>query len=75
MLTSIDRNGITQRVVHRWEEDVIGQVVTPKPIHDWKAWREAKLAAKAKAVLPDGLSRLQRERLEKKLKKGKLKVV
>jgi hypothetical protein len=49
-------------------------VVTHKPI-DWKAWREARLSAKAKAVLPDGLSRLQRERTLKKAKKGTLRAV
>lgn len=61
VLTSIDHRGITQRVVHHWKEDQIGQPITPLPIA-WKAWREARLAA----IVPEGLSRLQRERMAKK---------
>jgi hypothetical protein len=72
LLTSITRDGITQRVVHRWEEDAIGQIVKPRPI-DWKAWRAAR--AVAAAAIPLGLSRLQRERMEKKARKGTLRAV
>jgi hypothetical protein len=72
LLTSIDCRGITQRVVHHWQEDQIGQPITPLPIA-WKAWREARVAAKIAAIVPDGLSRLQRGRMEKKARKGTLR--
>ncbi|MDO8398095.1 MAG: hypothetical protein Q7T45_09775 [Bradyrhizobium sp.] len=72
LLTSIDRTGITQRVLHRWTEDKVGEVVTPRPI-DWKAWRASRVVAGA--AIPEGLSRLQRERMEKKARKGTLRAV
>jgi hypothetical protein len=31
-LTSIDRNGVTQRIVHRWREDKVGEFIKPLPI-------------------------------------------
>jgi hypothetical protein len=41
MLTSIDRRGITQRVVHHWIEDKIDQPIRPLPI-DFAQWRAAR---------------------------------
>ena len=35
LLTTIDKTGMTQRVVHRWTEDHVGEVIKPKAI-DWK---------------------------------------
>lgn len=72
LLTSIDATGISQRVLHRWGEDRVGSVVTPEPI-DWRPWRAAWSGSPA-AAIPHGLSRLQRERMEKKARKGTLRV-
>lgn len=69
VLTSIDKQGITQRVLHHWKEDEVGELITPPPIN-WKAWREARTVGAAN--IPAGLSRLQRERMEKKARKGTL---
>lgn len=74
LLTSIDRRGITQRVLHRWAEDQVGQTIAPKPIN-WRSWRAEREKAFAVAVIPEGMSRLKRDMLEKKLRKGKLRVV
>jgi hypothetical protein len=50
-------------VLKRWP-DVIGEKIEPEPI-DWAKWRAEHLPA-----VPPGLSRLQRERMEKKARKG-----
>lgn len=71
-LTTIDASGVKQRIVHRWNEDVPGKPIRPQPI-DWKAWRSRKVISAA--AIPAGLSRLQRERMEKKARKGKLRAV
>lgn len=72
LLTSITKDGVSQKVVHRWLEDRVGETIKPLPI-DWKSWRASKVIA---AVgIPEGLSRLQRERLEKKARKGTLRAV
>jgi hypothetical protein len=73
LLTSITRDGVSQKVVHRWTEDRIGELISPLPI-DWKAWRAARTVAAAGIDL-SGLSRLQRERMEKKARKGTLRSV
>jgi hypothetical protein len=44
VLTSIDASGVTQKTLHVWEEDVVGDPITPLPI-DWKAWRTALTAS------------------------------
>jgi hypothetical protein len=41
MLTTFTAESVTQRVVHRWEEDKIGELVKPAEI-DWAAWRERR---------------------------------
>lgn len=61
VLTSVTSSGVTQHVVHHWAEDVIGARIRPRPV-DWRAWH----AAHPRHV---GLSRLQRERLEKRAAK------
>lgn len=60
-LTVISAAGITQRVVLRWA-DSIGQPIDP-----------AATAVSSRPAVPEGLSRLQRERYEKKLRKGTLR--
>jgi len=40
-LTSIDRNGVTQRIVHRWKEDEVGEFIRPLPI-DYDEWLAAR---------------------------------
>jgi hypothetical protein len=43
-LTSIDRNSVTQRVVHRWREDKVGEFIRPLPI-DYDEWLAARSPA------------------------------
>jgi hypothetical protein len=69
LLTTITPDKINQEIVHRWSEDQIGELIEPAPINDWAAWR----AALSTAEIPTGLSRLQRERMEKKARKGTLR--
>jgi hypothetical protein len=69
LLSTVARGGmITQRVIHRWPDE-IGEQILPVEIDDWKAWRQALTLKR----IPSGLSRLQRERFEKKAKKGTLR--
>jgi hypothetical protein len=42
LLTSVDADGVQQKIVHVWEEDEVGEPITPLPI-DWAAWRAARL--------------------------------
>jgi hypothetical protein len=65
-LTTVWPDKIEQRILHRWP-DVIGELINPGPI-DWTAFRESLDRA-----IPDGLSRLQRDRMRKKLAKGTLR--
>jgi hypothetical protein len=51
-----------------WDDET-GEPITPEPI-DWAQWRPEHLPASA---LPPGLSRLQRERMEKKARKRTLR--
>jgi hypothetical protein len=44
VLTSIDVSGVTQKTLHVWEEDVVGELIEPLPI-DWKAWRADRTVA------------------------------
>jgi hypothetical protein len=37
-LTTITKAGLTQRIVHTWPEDKVGEPIQPAPI-DWAAWR------------------------------------
>jgi hypothetical protein len=53
----------------RWN-DTIGEPTTPEPI-DWAKWRAEHLPSPP--APPPGLSRLQRERMEKKMRKGTLR--
>jgi hypothetical protein len=69
LLTTITPDRVEQKIVHRWAEDQIGELIEPTPIANWKAWR----AALSTADIPTGLSRLQRERMEKKARKGTLR--
>jgi hypothetical protein len=41
-LTTVTRDGVQQRVVHRWPEDKVGERIEPRPI-DWAAWRAARV--------------------------------
>lgn len=61
VLTTVTAEGVTQRVVHRWEEDKAGEPIKPRPI-DWEVWREKRATA--------GMSWLQRQRYLKKMKKA-----
>ena len=69
ILTTVTRGGVEQRVVHTWPEDKVGRPIRPRPI-DWVAWR-----AERSGVKLSGLSRLQRERMLKKARKGTLRAL
>jgi hypothetical protein len=47
LLTSVDRNGVTQRRVHEWPEDKVGELIKPPPM-DWLKWRAEREGAQAK---------------------------
>jgi hypothetical protein len=70
LLTTVTAESVTQSVMHRWTEDQVGQIVTPRPIN-WTSWRASR--AVAQAGIPEGLSPLQRARMEKKARKGTLR--
>lgn len=70
-VTTLTKEGVTSRCIHRWEEDEIGEFITPAEI-DWQAWRHRRSGPES-VVNVDGLSRLQRERMLKKAKKGTLR--
>jgi hypothetical protein len=61
LLTSVDRAGVSQRKVHTWSEDEVGELIMPLPI-DWRKWRaDREVAARGNAnVFPN---RHQRRRL------------
>ncbi len=71
LLTTIKPGGeIVQRVIHRWEEDRVGELVEPRPI-DWPAWRAARVRAVAEAAGESPLRRQMRERREAKRARGR----
>jgi hypothetical protein len=72
-LTTVTPDEIAQRVLDRWP-DKIGEAIQPGPI-DWPKWRAERVSRKVAESVPDGLSRLQRERLMKKARKGTLRAV
>lgn len=41
LLTTVTRDGISQRVMHRWGEDEVGKAIHPRPI-DWESWRASR---------------------------------
>lgn len=70
-LTTITPETIEQRIIVRWEDDQIGRTIEPQPVTDWAAWRAER--APISNVDLTGLSRLQRERMLKKARKGTLR--
>jgi hypothetical protein len=66
-LTTITPTGIQQRILTRWDEDKIGELIRPRTI-DWAKWR-----AEHSLATPAGLSPLKRRMLEKKQRKGTLR--
>jgi hypothetical protein len=38
LLTSVDRNGVSQRRIHEWPDEV-GKIIEPGPPPDWAKWR------------------------------------
>ena len=62
LLTTINREAVTQRVLHRWKEDKIDAHVEPGPI-DWQSWVAAHLPLAApppqrRVVLPVNYGRM-----------------
>jgi hypothetical protein len=83
-VTTVTPDGISQRILSRWP-DKTGELICPSP-PDWEKWKtdhwkclgygqaapSPHMSAHVAAIVPDGLSRLQRRRMEKKIRKGKL---
>jgi hypothetical protein len=72
MLTTINRQGIAQRVLHHWEADEVGKPISPAPM-DWKAWRAAHAGSSClknssdttvSSAAASGLTRQQRRALD-----------
>ncbi|MGY4501095.1 hypothetical protein ACVWYH_005026 [Bradyrhizobium sp. GM24.11] len=64
LLTSVDQNGASQRRVHAWTEDKVGELIEPQPV-DWLRWRserEAMHDVARKSVVPH-LNRHERRKL------------
>lgn len=60
VLTTVDRNGVSQRRIHTWTEDEPGELIKPPPI-DWKRWRsERERDVSTSAVTPLRLNRRER---------------
>jgi hypothetical protein len=70
-LVTISANGIDRDEIVRTWPDEIGKPITPGKI-DWNAYLAKRLEG---VVNVDGLSRLQRERMLKKAKKGTLRAI
>jgi hypothetical protein len=49
LLSSVTESGISQKIVHRWDEDEIGELIEPRPI-DWQAWRAARMPAASQGI-------------------------
>lgn len=45
LLTRVDGGGVTQRRIHEWPEDCVGEKITPQPI-EWFRWRAEREADK-----------------------------
>jgi hypothetical protein len=69
-MTTITPTDIQQRILTRWEEDKIGELIRPRPIN-WVKWRVEHM--QTKPAIPAGLSPLKRRMLEKKQRKGTLR--
>lgn len=73
-VATVTPDSITQRILHRWIEDVVGEEIRPPP-PNWKAFKAYGSHTPPSNLIPAGLSRLQRERMEKKFRKGTLRAV
>jgi hypothetical protein len=62
-LTRVDHLGVTQRVIHTWDEDRVGERIQPKPITNWAGWRAALVAGRP-------LSRLKLDQIARKQAKA-----
>jgi hypothetical protein len=67
LLTSVDSRGVTQRRIHEWPEDRVGELITPQPI-DWCKWRAehdpAHVSAQIIPISSPPLNRHQRRQLK-----------
>jgi hypothetical protein len=72
LLSTVTRGGkIMQRVIHRWQEDKIGRMIQPEEITDWKQWRTDLTIKNAGGT--NGMSRMKRQMIERKARKGTLR--
>jgi hypothetical protein len=67
-ITRVTKTECATRIFERYDDEV-GEVMLPL-VFDWQARRARRVPA-----IPEGLSRLQRERMEKKARKGTLRAV
>lgn len=70
MMTSIDANSVTQRVVHVWPEDKPGSRIEPELI-DWPSWRASHgIGRRIETSPPAGLTRKERRAWEAKRRRA-----
>ena len=67
-ITRVTQTESSTRIFERYD-DAIGEVMEPIPA-DWPAWRARRKMAAAVSTIPDGLSRVKREMMERKARKG-----
>lgn len=62
-LVTVTRDGVTSKILKRWDEDLVGELIQPRPV-DWAAWRARHGQAVTKPVVqlapPSKLSRHER---------------
>lgn len=65
-LTSATADGITQKRVHEWPEDRVGELIRPKPLNvaAWRAERDAR------RLLPPDISRSKADDIVKKARRA-----
>ncbi len=72
-LVEVRRDQTEVRILHRWPEDRVGEVMKPVPV-DWKQWRRDYPVNSApiglSADVPDGLNRQQRRQLDRQRRRA-----
>lgn len=73
LLSTVTRSGISETVIHDWN-DTVGDLIEPESIN-WSKWWIDRRDARARDVAgaTTGLSKLKREMLAKKARKGTLR--
>lgn len=68
-LSTVTESGVNQSIMKRWDDDLIGEPINPRPV-DWAQWRrEHPINGDSTA----GMSKLRRDVLARKASKGKFR--